>query len=66
MGIRNFKTARKWMTCLKCGRPFYTDIYHRLCRRCTIRNGAVSHRIGRVSGELASLIRHGRFDDTTW
>ena len=28
------KTQQKWMTCLRCGRRIYTDIFHRLCRRC--------------------------------
>ena len=63
MAIRSIKTDRKWLTCLRCGRRIYTDIYHRLCRRCTMRNEAVSHRTGRISRELASLIRHGGFDD---
>jgi len=63
MAIRSPKTEKKWMTCLKCGRRLYTDIYHRLCRRCRIRNGEMRHRVGRVSGEIASLVRHGGFDD---
>ena len=63
MAIRNPRTEKKWMTCLRCGRRIYTDIYHRLCRRCKIRNSEVSHRVGRISGELASLIRRGGFDD---
>lgn len=64
MAIRILKPEKKLMGCLKCGRVIRTDIYHRLCRRCKIRNDAVSHRVGRISGELASLIRHGGFDDT--
>jgi len=63
MAIRNIGPSKKWMTCLRCGRRIYTDIYHRLCRRCTIRNAEVGHRMGRVSNELASLIRRGGFDD---
>ena len=63
MGVRGPRTAKKWMTCLKCGRRIYTDIYHRLCRRCRIKNDAVSHRVGRVPSEIASLIRTGGFDD---
>ena len=63
MSIRNPRLDKKWLGCLRCGRRMHTDIYHRLCRRCKIRNTEVSHRIGRVSDELASLIRHGGFDD---
>jgi NMD protein affecting ribosome stability and mRNA decay len=51
------------MTCLRCGRRIHTDIYHRLCRRCKIRNSEVSHRVGRVSSEVTSLLRRGGFDD---
>lgn len=63
MAIRDLRTDRKWMTCLRCGRRIYTDIYHRLCRRCRIRNTEVSHRVGRISGELVALIRRGGFDE---
>ena len=63
MAIRNTRLEKKWLTCLRCGRRLYTDIYHRLCRRCKIRNDAVSHRVGRISHEVASLIRRGGFDD---
>ena len=63
MSIRNTEPDKKWMTCLRCGRRMYTDIYHRLCRRCRMRNEQVSHRVNRVSDELASLIRQGGFDD---
>ena len=63
MAVRNLRPNKKWMTCLRCGRRIYTDMYHRLCRRCRIRNDAVSHRVGRVSRELVSLIRRGGFDD---
>jgi len=63
MAIRDLRPQKKWMTCLKCGRQIRTDIYHRLCRRCKIRNEGVSYRVGRISGELASLIRRGGFDD---
>ena len=64
MAVRTTKqTERKWMSCLRCGRRIYTDIYHRLCRRCRMRNQEVSHRVGRVSREFVSLIRRGGFDD---
>ena len=29
---------RKELHCLKCGRPMWTDVCHRICRRCTKRN----------------------------
>ncbi|MCX6377186.1 MAG: hypothetical protein NTU88_14345 [Armatimonadetes bacterium] len=64
MAIRTTGTNKKWMACLRCGRRIYTDTYHRLCRRCTMRNAEVGHRTGRISSELVSLIRHGGFDDT--
>ena len=54
MAIRNAKATKKWMTCLRCGRRMDTDIYHRLCRRCKIRNSEVRHRVGR--GETAYSI----------
>jgi len=63
MAVRDFKTDKRWMTCLRCGRKIYTDVFHRLCRRCKIRNAEVSHRVGRVSREFMSLIRRGGFDD---
>jgi hypothetical protein len=63
MAIRSPKAQKKWMTCLRCGRRMYTDIYHRLCRRCRIRNDEVRNRVGRIPGELVSLVRHGGMDD---
>jgi hypothetical protein len=29
---------KRWLHCLKCGRPMWTNICHRICRRCTKRN----------------------------
>ena len=63
MALRNTRTDKKWLTCLRCGRRMYTDVYHRLCRRCKLRNQEVSHRVGRVPREFVSLLRHGGFDD---
>lgn len=56
--------AKKWMTCLRCGRRLYTDIYHRLCRRCTMRNTELGGTHGRISSELSSMIRRSGFDDS--
>lgn len=32
------KSNKQWLTCLRCGRRIYTDIYNRLCRRCKEHN----------------------------
>ena len=64
MAIRlSGRLEKKWMTCLRCGRRIHTDIYHRLCRRCRIRNSEVGTRVGRISSEVGSFIRHGGLDD---
>ncbi|MFO7898445.1 MAG: hypothetical protein R6V58_05230 [Planctomycetota bacterium] len=57
------QTEKKWMNCLRCGRSIHTDIYHRLCRRCRRRNREVGGRLGRISSEVSSVIRHGGLDD---
>ncbi len=54
---------KKWMNCLRCGRPIHTDIYHRLCRRCHRRNREVGGRMGRISREYNSVVRQSGFDD---
>ncbi|GEM_PF-3175158 len=33
---------KRWLTCLKCGRPMFTTVTHRICRRCTKRNYEVT------------------------
>lgn len=33
---------KKWRKCLRCGKPFYTTLVHRFCRRCTKRNYEVT------------------------
>ena len=63
MAVRNVKTDKKWMTCLRCGMKIYTDVFHRLCRRCRMRNAEVSHRVGRVSRDVVSIIRRSGFDE---
>ena len=63
MAVRNARTDKKWMTCLRCGRKIHTDVYHRLCRRCRMRNAEVSHRVGRLSRDVVSMIRRGGLDD---
>ena len=57
---------KKWMTCLRCGRRIFTDVYHRLCRRCKIRNGEVGgssdcgHHVDTES--LRDILGRGRWD----
>lgn len=33
---------KRWLNCLKCGKPMYTTVTHRICRRCTKRNYEVT------------------------
>jgi hypothetical protein len=38
MSIRDANRAKKWLSCLKCGRPIYTDRCHRVCPKCHQKN----------------------------
>ena len=40
--------AKKWLKCLKCGRPMYTTVTRRICRPCTKRNY-----------EVVPVLKHG-------
>jgi hypothetical protein len=31
---------KKWLTCLGCGKPMWTDRCHRICKKCRRRNDA--------------------------
>jgi len=35
---------KKWMTCLGCGKPMWTDRCHRICKKCRRRNDATPMR----------------------
>lgn len=37
-------TLKKWLTCLGCGKPMYTDRCHRICKKCRRRNEATPSR----------------------
>ena len=32
--------VKKWLSCLGCGRPLWTDRCHRICRKCRRRHDA--------------------------
>jgi hypothetical protein len=51
--IANPDTAKKWMTCLGCGKKMWTDRCHRICKKCRRRNEATPVR----SPYLVSLPR---------
>lgn len=34
MSIRDANRVKKRLTCLRCGRPMWTDRCHRICPRC--------------------------------
>lgn len=38
MSLRRANLTKKRRPCLKCGRKFWTDKCHRICRRCTRSN----------------------------
>ncbi len=36
--------VKKWLPCLGCGRPMWTDRCHRICRKCRRRRAAAPQR----------------------
>jgi DNA-directed RNA polymerase subunit N (RpoN/RPB10) len=39
---------KKILRCLKCGKPFMTDKYHRFCRRCKHENEKLNPRFSTI------------------
>ena len=35
MSIRSSNLQKRRLRCLRCGRPFWTDRCHRVCKKCT-------------------------------